>query len=115
VTARPTPRTRRARLTPDEQRKIVGLYADANVSNAEIRQRFAITDTSLYRLLQKHGVPLRGRSASRTGAALPNGQAKQQFRVDFRIERIVVADSVRDALQQAALAGATDVTAIVRE
>ena len=70
VTARHTPRKRRARLTPEEQRQIVGLYADPDVSTAEIRQRFAITDTSLYRLLQKHGVALRGRSASR---AAPDG------------------------------------------
>jgi len=142
VTARQTPRKRRARLTPDEQRQIVGLYADPGVSTAEIRQRFAITDTSLYRLLQKHAVPLRGRSVSRAPrvaaragrkrtraatagrgrarrttsvAASLDGQATQAFRVEFRMERTVVANSVRDALQQAVRAGATDVIAIVRE
>jgi hypothetical protein len=46
---------------------------------------------------------------------LRNGQPTQVFRIDFRAERIVVADSVRDALQQAVLAGATEVTAIVRQ
>jgi len=142
VTAGQTPRQRRARLTPDEQRQIVGLYADPDVSTAEIRQRFAITDTSLYRLLQKHQVALRGRSASRAApdgtvsrqpraragtagrrrapgannvAASPDARGSQEFRVEFRIERIVVADSVRDALQRAVQAGATEVTAIVRE
>jgi len=142
VTARHTPRKRRARLTPEEQRQIVGLYADPDVSTAEIRQRFAITDTSLYRLLQKHGVALRGRSASRAApdgarsrqprvragtagrrrapgaksvATSPDARGRQEFRVEFRIERVVVADSVRDALQQAVLAGATEVTAIVRQ
>ena len=81
VTARHTPRKRRARLTPEEQRQIVGLYADPDVSTAEIRQRFAITDTSLYRLLQKHGVALRGRSASR---AAPDGARSRQPRVRDR-------------------------------
>jgi len=140
VTAQQTPRTRRARLTPEEHRQIVELYADPQVSNADIRKRFAITDTSLYRVLEQHRVPPRRRSTSRTsdagipsargapaGAAArvrarqttsvstaPNGQAMYEFRIDFRAERIVAADSVRAALQQAELAGATEVTAIVR-
>jgi transposase-like protein len=142
VTAKHTPRKRRARLTPDEHRQIVGLYSDPQVSTAEIRQRFAITDTSLYRLLQKQGVPLRGRTTSRPAragsgsrpdrsragiarrgqprraasvAASPDGRATREFRIEFHAERIVVADNVRDALQQAVLAGATEVTAIVRQ
>jgi len=141
VTAQQTRRTRRARLTPEEHRQIVELYADPQVPNADIRKRFAITDTSLYRLLQQHGVPPRRRSASRTSgagtpspkgapastaarvlarqttsvSAAPNGQAAREFRIDFRAERIVEADNVRAALQQAELAGANEVTAIVRQ
>jgi len=142
VTAGRTPRQRRARLTPDEQRHIVGLYADPEVSTTDIRQRFAISETSLYRLLQKHGVPLRGRKTSRTSrihvqstdnrapavtagrkqargstsaAASPNGISMRGFRIEFQGERIVVANSVQDALLQTLLAGATDVTSIVQQ
>ena len=48
-------------------------------------------------------------------AASPDARGSQEFRVEFCVERVVVADSVRDALQQAVLAGATEVTAIVRQ
>jgi transposase-like protein len=142
VTAKQLPRKRRARLTPQEHRQIVGLYGGPHVSNAEIRQRFAITDTSLYRLLQKHGTPLLGRGTSHTSGAgnrlrrnraragtagrgrarkatsviaSPDGQATQEFRIEFPADRIVVADSVHDAFQQAMRARATEVTAIVRQ
>jgi hypothetical protein len=39
------------------------MYAEAGVTNAAIRERFSISDPTLYRVLQKQGVPLRGRSA----------------------------------------------------
>ena len=38
-----------------------------------------------------------------------------EFRIDFHAERVVEADDVHTALQQAELAGATVVTAIVRQ
>ena len=59
-----TARSRRPRLTPEEQREIARVYTDENASPAELRTRFGIGDSSLYRLLQKQGVTLRGRSAS---------------------------------------------------
>ena len=59
-----TARSRRPRLTTEEQREIARVYTDENASPAELRTRFGIGDSSLYRLLQKHGVTLRGRSAS---------------------------------------------------
>jgi len=46
------------------------MYAEANVTNAAIRERFSISDPTLYRVLQKQGVPLRGRSA-------PSGASKR--------------------------------------
>ena len=51
-----TARSRRARLTPEEQREIARVYTDENASPAELRTRFGIGDSSLYRLLQKQGV-----------------------------------------------------------
>jgi transposase-like protein len=55
-------------LTPSEQQEVVRLYQEATMSTADIRERFGIGDSSLYRLLQKHGVALRGRAASASGS-----------------------------------------------
>jgi transposase-like protein len=60
---------RRRRLSPDEQRKIARLYADSSTPTAEIRDRFGIGESSLYRVLQRYAVPLRGRSASQAEAS----------------------------------------------
>jgi len=51
---------RRRRITQGEEREIVRLYADNSTSTAEIRLRFGIGDSSLYRVVQRHGVALRG-------------------------------------------------------
>ncbi len=56
--------SRRRRLSPDEERDIARLYADKSTSTSEIRERFGIGESSLYRVVQRHGVGLRGRSAS---------------------------------------------------
>jgi hypothetical protein len=40
------------------------MYTNDNASAAELRTRFGIGPCSLYRMLQKQGVALRGRSAS---------------------------------------------------
>ena len=40
------------------------MYTDENASPVELRTRFGIGDSTLYRLLQKQGVILRGRSPS---------------------------------------------------
>ena len=60
-------RRSRGRLTVDQQLAIAGLYAAGGASTAEIRQRFEISDPTLYRVLQKHKVPLR-----RRGTQLPD-------------------------------------------
>ena len=78
-------RSRRPRVTPDEQREIVRLYTDENASPAELRNEFGIGDSTLYRLLQKRGVTLRGRSAStpevrktdRDGVAVAQGPSRR--------------------------------------
>jgi transposase-like protein len=60
---------RRPRLTPSEQEEVVRMYQEATTSTADIREKFGIGDSSLYRLLQKHGVALRGRSATTAPSA----------------------------------------------
>jgi len=58
--------SRRRRISQDEEREIVRLYADNSTSTAEIRERFGIGDSSLYRVVQRHGVALRGHTGLST-------------------------------------------------
>jgi transposase-like protein len=61
--------SRRSRVSLDEQREIAGLYADASVPTSAIRARFGIGESSLYRILQREGVALRGHSGAATKPA----------------------------------------------
>src|SRR5919199_3171776 len=54
----------RRRLSSEQQREIARLYSATGAPTAEIRERFGIGESSLYRVLQKHGVALRGRARS---------------------------------------------------
>ena len=60
----------RRRLTPEQQREIARLYGETGASTAEIRERFSIGESSLYRALQKQGVSLRGRATSASDGAV---------------------------------------------
>jgi len=51
----------RRRLTPDQQTEVARMYTEAGTTTAEIRDRFGIGESTLYRVLQKNGVSLRGR------------------------------------------------------
>ena len=55
---------RRRRLSTDEGREIARLYAETNTSTSDIRARFGIGESSLYRIVQRQGIPLRGRTSS---------------------------------------------------
>jgi len=175
--------SRRRRLSPDEERDIARLYADTSMTTSEIRERFGIGESSLYRVVQRHGVGLRGRSVSSAKSTLPRarvpaaqgrrsstasgakpavsrsssrpipievrvrprvvkqsaggparravatggttslarlassrtgGGAQQRFRIQFQGESVVEATDIRDALRQAELLGATEITAVAR-
>jgi transposase-like protein len=180
-TSRPDGRRRR-RVSKDEAREIGRLYAETSTPASEIRERFDIGDSSLYRIVQQQGVPLRGRIAARSqskspqprtpaarrhglpstsranqaiaqpgatkattaaraprrvdgrsdarlvrGArvtrkrtsrpgtvALRTGNDRHQFRILFTGERVVRATDVHDALRQAELFGAIEITAVSR-
>jgi transposase-like protein len=178
-TSRPDGRRRR-RVSKDEAREIGRLYAETSIPTSEIRERFDIGDSSLYRIVQQQGVPLRGRTAARSqsksprtpaarrhglpstnrasqaiaqpgatkaitaaratrgvdgrsigrlvrGApvtgkrmsrpgtvALRTGNNRHQFRIFFTGERVVRATDVHDALRQAELFGAVEITAVSR-
>jgi len=56
--------SRRRRLSTDEGREIARLYAETNTLTSDIRARFGIGESTLYRMVQRHGIPLRGRASS---------------------------------------------------
>ena len=65
--------SRRPRVNLDQEREIARLYADTGTSTAEICARLGIGESTLYRIVQRLGIPLRGRTASSTapGATQP--------------------------------------------
>lgn len=67
--------TRRRRLNPDQEREVARLYGEGT-STADIRERFGIGDSTLYRVVQKLGVPLRGRSATSTSSPPPTPKTR---------------------------------------
>jgi transposase-like protein len=56
--------SRRPKLSPEESREIARLYSDTNTSTSAICSQFGIGESSLYRIVQRQGIPLRGRSAA---------------------------------------------------
>ena len=83
------------RLTLDQEQDIARVYAAGSASNGEIRQRFEISDPTLYRVLQKHKVPLHrrgaliasangvGRQAPSTGQQFPKQRATRTMKVSL--------------------------------
>jgi transposase-like protein len=67
-------RAARRRLSPGQQREIARLYAESTTPTSEIRERFGIGESSLYRIVQRQGVPLRGRAAATPEPAPPGTQ-----------------------------------------
>jgi transposase-like protein len=57
-------RSPRRRLSPEQQREVARVYAETSAPTSEIRKRFGIGESSLYRIVQRQGVPLRGRAAA---------------------------------------------------
>jgi len=150
----PAPESRtngvRHRLDHSQQREIARLYGDTGASVADIRQRFGISEPTVYRVLQKHSVALRGRtrqpdhpersdasrktssgqgnrqSSSRAGSSMAqpapgrsssnsdSGEPTVNYRIEFRVERVLDAVDIRDALNRAEALGATDIVAITR-
>ena len=134
----------RRRLTPDEQREIARLYTETSAPPAEIRERFGIGESSVYRVLQKQGVSLRGRAreaGSGAGSDVPRpatgrrarggvsggssprreskasisaNAASRQFRVRFEGQRVFNAQDVSDALRQAEALGLIDLFEVTR-
>ena len=62
---------RRPRLSLEEKQEIARLYADTSTPTSEICARLGIGESSLYRIVQLQGVPLRGRTAPSVSVGTP--------------------------------------------
>jgi transposase-like protein len=51
----------RRKLSDEQERELTRLYAETSTPAAEIARRFGIAESSVYRVTQRHGAPLRGR------------------------------------------------------
>src|SRR5213076_1150017 len=68
----------RRKLSEDQEREVTRLYAETETPVSEISKRFGIGESSVYRVAQRHGAKLRGRSATtsaKTTTAKPRAAA----------------------------------------
>src|SRR5437763_3443751 len=67
-----TPATRR-KLSDQQEREVTRLYAETETPVSEISKRFGIGESSVYRVAQRHGAALRGRSSTTGGGGASAG------------------------------------------
>src|SRR5438067_13808186 len=60
--------TTRRKLNDSQEREVTRLYSETETPVSEISKRFGIGESSVYRVAQRHGAALRGRTATSTGA-----------------------------------------------
>src|ERR1700694_2166312 len=56
--------TTRRKLNDSQEREVTRLYAETETPVSEISKRFWIGESSVYRVAQRHGAALRGRSST---------------------------------------------------
>src|SRR3979411_432855 len=61
--------TTRRKLSDTQEREVTRLYAETETPVSEISKRFGIGESSVYRVAQRHGAALRGRSTTPKTAA----------------------------------------------
>src|SRR5215813_11942769 len=54
----------RRKLTEEQEREVTRLYAETETPVSEISKRFGIGESSVYRVAQRHGASLRGRTST---------------------------------------------------
>src|SRR6266487_1301570 len=57
----------RRKLSEDQEREVTRLYAETETPVSEISKRFGIGESSVYRVAQRHGAKLRGRTSTTAG------------------------------------------------
>src|SRR6266699_1520935 len=67
--------TTRRKLNDSQEREVTRLYAETDTPVSEISKRFGIGESSVYRVAQRHGAALRGRS-TKPSAPRPRAAAK---------------------------------------
>src|ERR1700738_1807718 len=68
----------RRKLTDQQEREVTRLYSETETPVSEISKRFGIGESSVYRVAQRHGAALRGRTATSSSAGpRPEAPAKQ--------------------------------------
>src|SRR5439155_17327170 len=60
--------TTRRKLNDSQEREVTRLYAETETPVSEISKRFGIGESSVYRVAQRHGAALRGRSTTPSAA-----------------------------------------------
>src|ERR1700716_1044070 len=58
----------RRKLNDAQEREVTRLYAATETPVSEISKRFGIGESSVYRVAQRHGAALRGRSTTSSGS-----------------------------------------------
>src|SRR4030088_771814 len=61
--------TTRRKLSDQQEREVTRLYAETETPVSEISKRFGIGESSVYRVAQRHGAALRGRSTTTTSGS----------------------------------------------
>ena len=64
----------RGKLSEAQEREVTRLYAETTTPVSEIRRRFGIAESSVYRVAQRHGAALRGRTPASTQPTAPQAQ-----------------------------------------
>src|SRR5438874_8306880 len=59
----------RRKLSEDQEREVTRLYSETDTPVSEISKRFGIGESSVYRVAQRHGASLRGRTAPTPAAS----------------------------------------------
>src|SRR5579871_6527167 len=54
----------RRKLSEDQEREVTRLYSETETPVSEISKRFGIGESSVYRVAQRHGAALRGRTST---------------------------------------------------
>src|SRR5713101_4953170 len=76
--------TTRRKLNDQQEREVTRLYAETETPVSEISKRYGIGESSVYRVAQRHGAALRGRSttaaASRPAARAATGAGGRRGR-----------------------------------
>ena len=67
----------RRKLDDQQEREVTRLYAETETPVSEISKRFGIGESSVYRVAQRHGAALRGRTATSSSPSSPAAAATQ--------------------------------------